>query len=208
MNIRAWTGALTLLAIGGCNRMAANIDFERMIDQAKFEAYEADYSAVRGESERVPARGGVMRHPPAGTVARDRLLDVELAATTRPGGPYREQIPLIVDRRMLERGRDRYERFCGACHGIAGYGNSPVVENMALRPPPSLHDADIKRQSVGQIYNTISAGYGLMPSYAEELDSYDRWAIVAYVRALWLSEGAELAELPADLRARAEQELR
>ena len=197
MNLRC---ALVLLfASGGCNRLAANIDFERMIDQEKYEAYEADFTA--------PDRG-VMRQPPAGTVPRGRILDPRLGATSRPGGPYVEHIPLVVDRALLERGRDRFDRFCAACHGVSGYGNQPVVENMALRPPPSLHEPRIKNQPVGAIFSTITNGFGLMPSYHNELEPHDRWAVVAYLQALWLSEAVALAELPASLQARAREELR
>lgn len=183
---------LVLLALGGCNRLENNIDFERMIDQAKFEAYEPDITA--------PGLG-VMRHPPAGTVAREPVLDPDLTVELAPTGEFRRDVPMRVDRPLLERGRDRFERFCAACHGVTGYGNEPVTENMSLRPPPSLHQADIKAQPPGRIFSTITHGYGLMPSYANELSPRDRWAVVAYLRALWLSQEAEFSALPAYLRA-------
>jgi mono/diheme cytochrome c family protein len=180
-----------VLALAGCNRMAANIDFERMIDQAKFEAYERDYTAEDRS---------VMRHPPIGTVARERVMVPALMAERGANGDYLRDIPVPVDRRMLERGRDRFERFCAACHGVTGYGNPSVVENMTLRPPPSLHQADIKAQPPGRIFSTITHGHGMMPSYANELEPRDRWAVVAYVQALWLSREVELATLPGYLR--------
>jgi mono/diheme cytochrome c family protein len=183
---------LATLALAGCQRVAYNIDFERMIDQAKFEAYEADVDA--------PDRT-VMREPPAGTVPREPAFDPWLTAVRDASGAWRRDIPLTIDRSLLERGRDRYERFCGACHGVTGHGNGPVVENMSLRPAPSLHQADIKAQPPGQIFSTITHGFGLMPSYANELELSDRWAVVAYLRALWISQEIELAALPSYLRA-------
>ncbi len=184
-----------LLVLTACSRVASAIDFERMIDQAKYEAYEAG----------PPGFGvAVMRVPPEGTVPRERVLGrVELDER----GEYRSTIPLTVDMQLLQRGRDRFERFCGACHGVLGDGNPPVVENMALRPPPSLHEQRILEQPPGRIYSTITHGYGLMPSYAEELEPNDRWAVVAYLRALWLSQSARLAELPPELQQEAARAL-
>jgi mono/diheme cytochrome c family protein len=190
-----------VLALGGCNRVPRNIDFARMIDQVKFEAFEADF-ATRFS----PPDKGVMRHPPAGTVARERSLDPALRGELRDG-EYRQRIPVSVDRKLLERGRDRFERFCAACHGISGHGNEPVVRNMALRPAPSLHEPRIRRLSPGHIFIVISEGYGLMPSYQDDLEPRDRWAVIAYLQVLWLSQGVELASLPDALQTRARREL-
>ncbi len=93
--------------------------------------------------------------------------------------------------------------YCAACHGLAGDGDSPVARNMALRKPPSLHEPRIRALPAGRLYAVVRDGYGLMPSYAEELSVGERWAVVAYVRALQLSQGARLAELPPELRSEA-----
>ena len=177
-----------LLLVVGCNRVAANIDFERMIDQAKYEAYEAD----------------AMRAPPAGTVPRERVLD---DPARDADGAHVETIPVRVDALLLARGRDRFERFCAACHGVLGTGNPPVVENMALRPPPSLHTREIAEEPPGELFDTITRGYGLMPSYRAELEPRDRWAVIAYLRALWLSQRAELAALPPGWQREAKEHL-
>lgn len=187
-----------LLVGSGCNRLAANLDFERMIDQSKVEAYEASPwdPEVRG-----------MQRPPAGTVPRERPIGV-LELSARDGaGRHWQQIPVEIDRMLLERGRDRYERFCAACHGVLGYGNEPVAENMALRPPPSLHEPEIVADPPGDIFETITAGYGLMPSYRDRIEPTDRWAIVAYLQALWLSQNVALSALPSPVQDEARRQL-
>jgi mono/diheme cytochrome c family protein len=109
---------------------------------------------------------GEMRVPPIGTIQRD----------WKPAG----EMPAIT-RAVLERGKNRFEIVCAACHGLDGDGDSLVARNMQRRKPPSLHD---KPLSPAQLYTVISEGYGLMPAYAALLMRDDRWAVVAYVRTL------------------------
>lgn len=180
------------LACAGCNRAVAYMDFERMEDQKKLEVY---------EPSSVFADGRGMRRPPVGTVPRERLVDrPEITLGVGPEGEVRE-VPLAVDRALLERGRDRFERFCGACHGVLGYGNPAIVENAELRPPPSLHEPRIQSQPPGRIFRTITWGFGLMPSYHAQLSVLDRWAVVAYLPVLWMSQKSELAQLPTSVQA-------
>jgi mono/diheme cytochrome c family protein len=108
-------------------------------------------------------------------------------------------------RAVLERGRDRFEIFCGVCHGIAGDGVSEVAENMSLRPPPSLVSDPIASYPPGRVFAIIELGYGLMPSYADRLTVADRWAVAAYVGALQLSQRSVLAELPSFLQEEAKR---
>jgi mono/diheme cytochrome c family protein len=96
----------------------------------------------------------------------------------------------VVDRALLERGRDRFERICAPCHGVAADGESPVARAMTLRRPPSLVDAAAARLADDRIVTVIATGYGLMPSYRVLLSVPDRIAVLHYIRALQQREVA------------------
>jgi mono/diheme cytochrome c family protein len=187
--------ALALLACAA----ACDLDLERMIDQPRFSTYE--------QCDSCPA-GTIMQAPPAGTVARQHL--VAPAEVTRGIGPtgWVREVPIRLDRALVDRGHDRFDIYCAACHGRLGNGLSQVAENMALRAPPSLVDAPYPAYPAGRLYAVITGGYGLMRSYAAELPVTDRWAVVAYLQALQLSQRMAEADLPDDLRRRAEPWLR
>lgn len=151
------------------------------------------------------ADGLAMRAPPPGTVPRERTLGPpELLRGRRPDGTYVDAVPLLLTRSALETGRARFEIFCAACHGLLGDGRSPVAGNMSLRPPPSL--VEHAHHPAGFYFEVISSGFGLMPSYAAEIPLRERWSVVAYLRALQLSQSAPLALAPPDVRARLEAE--
>jgi mono/diheme cytochrome c family protein len=144
-----------------------------------------------------------MRPPPPGTVAREDLRPPEVETGVGPDGKPLARIPLPVDRATLEVGQAHFDQTCAACHGVLGDGRSPVARNMSIRPPPSLHlrvgNPD------GWFYQVISEGYGLMPSYAPQLTVEERWAVVAYLRALQLSQRARVDLVPASERERLER---
>jgi mono/diheme cytochrome c family protein len=185
---------LVLCGVAGCD-----IDLNRMIDQHKYEAYEASGAFANGQ---------VMRAPPEGTVPHDALLGPAEVVSGRRGQRFVDEVPLEVDAALLARGENRYRIFCQTCHGPVGDGQSDVAKVMRLRRPPSLHEPRIREFPAGQVFRVISEGYGLMPSYAAQLGYQDRWAVVAFVRALQLSQNLPLAELPSDLRTEAEPWLR
>jgi mono/diheme cytochrome c family protein len=183
--------ALLALVIAGCD-----IDFERMLDQPKAEPYEASRFFDDGQS---------MRHPPSGTVPVTRVTGPrELVTGRTAAGEYVGTVPVALDAALLDRGEDRFRIFCRTCHGALGDGVSAVAENMKLRRPPSLHEPRLQSFPPGRMFRVISEGYGLMPSYAESLSLQDRWAVVAFVRALQLSQDVPLAELPRPLREEAQ----
>jgi mono/diheme cytochrome c family protein len=168
-------------------------NFERMLTQPRVDAYEATSFF---------ADGAAMRRPPADTVARERVLDPPGLVDGRDGAGWVERIPLTVDRALLERGRGRFEVYCAACHGLVGDAKTPVADAMTLRRPTSLHDARVRDLPDGRLYAVVRDGYGMMPPYAAVLSLHDRWAVVAYVRALQLSQHAVLADLaPTTARA-------
>lgn len=112
--------------------------------------------------------------------------------------------PLPIDRELLERGRERYNIYCAVCHGRDGLGQGPVaVRATKLRepewvPPLSLTDATVLERADGHLFNTITNGIRNMPAYGDQIPVKDRWAIVAYVRALQRSRHASEADLPAE----------
>jgi len=147
----------------------------------------------------------------AGTVARGHLHDDEFLETGKVGGQFVDAFPLPVVYPQdgvpapagsfidIRRGRERYEVYCAPCHGLAGRGNGMVVQR-GYRPPPSLHIDRLRNERPGYFFDVISRGFGAMPDYAAQINVRDRWAIVAYVRALQLSQNATLADLTANER--------
>jgi cytochrome c len=150
--------------------------------------------------------GRSMRLPPFGTVSRENLAEMEAVPEGRINDVYVEKMPGPLTLATLQLGRKQFEIVCAACHGLLGDGNSVVSEKMALAPPPSLH-AFTDRPD-GFFYEVIAEGYGLMPSYAAQISRSERWAIVAYVRALQKSQNAKLEEAPAEVQARLLKEAR
>lgn len=186
--------ALMALVWAGCGEDPWN----RMIRQPRVDAYET--SALFPD-------GRAMRVPPPGTVPRELKLPSAEAVTGFVGGQpdagYVQAIPLPLSEEMLRRGRRHFDVFCAACHGVAGNGVTVVARNMSLRPPPSLHGyVDV---ADGYLYQVVTNGFGLMPSYGQELELHDRWAVVAYVRALQLSQSFPLAESPPWVREQLER---
>lgn len=187
-----------LTSLAGCNRIVADTDFERMIEQDKCEAYDVCPWLPHDRT---------MQHPPDGTVPRGRILGQPALTEGMVGGSYVTSIPVAIDEELMHRGRDRFEIFCAACHGVIGDSETEVAENMRLRKPPSLHEPGIRAYPPGRVYQAIAKGYGLMPSYASQLPVRERWAVVAYVQALQLSQNLVLADYPKDVRRTVLEEL-
>ncbi len=138
-----------------------------------------------------------------GTVARGFLrADARLSAG-KSGASLVTEFPLPVNPALLARGRERYDIFCSPCHDRTGTGGGMVVRR-GYRPPPSLHIDRLRDAPVGHFFDVITNGFGAMPDSASQIEVSDRWAIVAYIRALQLSENTTLAEVPAEERARLE----
>lgn len=191
--------AWCIVAIAGCGG-SCGLDLERMGDQPKYTAYEACD---------VCPEGTIMMQPPAHTVRRDAVIaPTDVAQGRAPGGGWVDAIPMAVDAPLLVRGRSRFDIYCAACHGRLGNGISKVAENMALRPPPNLLGPPYDTYPPGRIYAVISEGFGLMRSYAVELDLRDRWAVVAYLQVLQLAQHVALSELPPDRQEEAKRWLK
>ena len=113
--------------------------------------------------------------------------------------PFVHEFPEPVTRRVLERGRERFNIFCSVCHGLTGDGNGMVVLR-GFSKPPSYHIPRLREAPVGHIFEVITKGYGAMPDLASQIPAEDRWAIIAYLRALQFSQNRTLADVPADAR--------
>ena len=160
--------------------------------------------------------GRTMRTPPAGTVAFGGpsyladagavRLDPDLLAADdvlyrgKRGEKFVDRNPLSIDRALLERGRERFQMHCAVCHGEAGYGNG-IVTKYGLVGVPSYHDPRLRSIPDGELFQTITNGKGQMAPYAPQVRPRDRWAIVAYIRALQRSQNATAADVPADVRS-------
>jgi len=165
---------LIVVLLAGCTR--SNMD-----SQPKYHEY---------EPAQLFSNGRVLQAPPAGTVARDDAArDVETGQ--RPS----------LTRNLLARGREQYDVFCSPCHDRIGSGRGIVVQR-GMPEPASLHVQRLRDSSDQRLFDVISNGYGAMYAHGDRIRPRDRWAIVAYVRALQLSQHAAVTDLPSDVRTR------
>jgi hypothetical protein len=141
------------------------------------------------------ADGMSARRLVAGTVARGHLRIDEQLYTGKTGNRLADTFPFPVTREVLERGRERFNIFCTPCHGAPGNGDGVVVQR-GFRTPPSYHLDRLREAPPGHFFDVITNGYGAMASYAVSVPPRDRWAIIAYIRALQLSQRAPLADVP------------
>jgi mono/diheme cytochrome c family protein len=193
-----------------------NMDFQKRIDPQ--EAPPVILGAAKEGIQVGDGRG--MRPQVPGTVARQMLGMHQARSLTeqerawfddphaqdgrRADGEYATTFPqgLDVDRELLARGQSRYDIFCAPCHDKAGNSKGTVTQRTtAFAGLPSLHDPRVRELPVGSIYETIKNGRTRMPAYGPQIPMTDRWAIVAYVRALQLSQDASLEQVPADVRS-------
>jgi len=150
-----------------------------------------------------------MRKPVSGTVARGLLKEDPVFYTGRTEeGDYVERLPIETSRELLERGQERYDIFCAVCHGKSGDGNGiimvggPQGQGYGYTPAPSYHVDRLRDASKGYMYDVIANGIRNMPGYAQQIPVRDRWAIVAYIDALQLSQNATREDLSSEQIAR------
>jgi len=188
---------LALLAaacvLAGCERTMKD-----MYVQPKLGPDDASPLFPDGKGSRPPPPGSVaiasgeLAPTSSGRHGRDDLVarDAALAASAPPA----------ADMALLRRGQSRYDIFCAPCHSALGDGDGRVAQR-GFPHPPTFHQARLRQAPDRHFFDVISQGYGEMPSYADRLTPQDRWAVVAYVRALQLSQDARIDTLPADLQA-------
>jgi len=136
-----------------------------------------------------------------GTVARGHLDDDTAYYTGKgPDGKPLDTFPFAVTREVILRGQDRFNVYCSPCHDRLGTGDGMVVRR-GYRKPPSYHIDRLRQVPNGYIFDVITNGFGAMPDYSAQIPTADRWAIVAYIRALQLSQNASINDVPAADRA-------
>ena len=111
------------------------------------------------------------------------------------------EFPMPITAADLDRGQERFNIFCSVCHGRLGDGSGMIVKR-GFRKPPSFHDERLRNAPVGYFFDVETNGFGAMPDYASQIPPEDRWRIIAYIRALQLSQRGTLADVPADQRGK------
>jgi hypothetical protein len=129
-----------------------------------------------------------------GTVAQGQLHENEYLYTGKIGNNPGDYMPFPVTREVLDRGRERFNIFCAPCHSRLGDGEGFIPSRGFPRKPPSFHIERLEKAPVGYLYGVITEGFGIMPDYSSQIPPRDRWAIVAYIRALQLSQNATVAD--------------
>lgn len=158
-----------------------------MYDQPKYEPL---------EPSRLFPDGTSAQKPPEGTIARfDPRVSSAFWSGIDPAGGFVTGAGVRVSREMVLRGRERYEVFCAPCHGFTGDGGGMIVQR-GFKRPPSFHTDRLRAQPIGYFVDVMTSGFGVMPTYADQMPPGDRWAVAAYVQALQLSQSASLADLP------------
>lgn len=130
-----------------------------------------------------------------GTVARGDLRQDTYFYTGKIGDTPGDFMPFPVTEDVLVRGRERFNIYCSPCHSRLGDGNG-MIPQRGFRRPPSYHIERLRKAPLGYFFDVMTNGFGAMPDYSSQLPPADRWAIVAYIRALQLSQSATKAELP------------
>ena len=178
--------------------------FPDMARQPKLRPQEPNHFFANGVSSQMPPAGTIARSEPIQTADgpvyhfEDAPVNTGCFTGTTNFVPVN---PLAVNGPLLERGRERFDIYCAPCHGRLGDGNG-ITKKIGVMPAvANLHDQRIIAMADGEIFNTVTHGKGLMGAYGPLMPVEDRWAVIAYVRALQLSGLGTLADLPADQQA-------
>jgi hypothetical protein len=161
---------------------------QQMADQPRYDPLESSSFFPDGQSARplVP-----------GTIARGELKDDAHFFTGTVGGAPAKTFPFPITLEVLQRGQERYNIYCSPCHARTGNGDGMIVRRGFTRPP-SFHIPLMREHPPGHFFRIISQGVGAMPEYRQQVAPYDRWAIVAYIRALQLTYYASLSDISAE----------
>lgn len=185
--IRAFMLLLALLPVMSCS--------QQMAKQPSVKPLGTSPVFRNGQSAQLPVLGAV----PSNFAKMDRKVDsppVPKAGTN--------EMPFPLTLQVLERGREQFDINCSVCHGRTGEGDGMIVRRGYSRPP-TFHDDRLRSAPLGHFYDVMTNGFGGMPSYANQIEPPDRWAISAYIRALQLSQNATLDDVPAQSRNNLEQ---
>jgi mono/diheme cytochrome c family protein len=161
-----------------------------MHDQPRFEPLEGSTFFQDGRASRPLVEG---------TVARGQLHLDEHLYSGKVGGEFAKTFPFEINKEVLERGQERYNIYCSPCHDKAGTGQGMIVQR-GFRPPPSYHIDRLRDAPPGYFFDVITNGFGAMYSNSDRVSPKDRWAIIAYIRVLQLSQNATIDDVPEEQR--------
>jgi mono/diheme cytochrome c family protein len=153
------------------------------------------------ESSDFFADGMAARPRVANTVARGELSTNPFLDTGKIDGAEADGFPFAVTAAHIDRGQERFNIYCSECHGRVGDGNG-MIPSRGFRHPPSFHTAALRNARTGHFFDVMTNGFGSMPPYGTMIPPQDRWAIVAYIRALQLSQNATVNDVPVADRAK------
>ena len=200
---KLFVGAAVLVALASSCR-------QDMQDQPKYLAYRGSETFADSLSSRSLVEGTVPRgylredaemytgKNPNGATAQP--VAAKAGDTSKAAAPPSNDVnefPFPITRDILDRGQERFNIFCSPCHGVIGDGRGMIVLR-GFRPPPTYHQDRLRTAPLGHFYDVITNGFATMPDYAMQIPPHERWAIVAYIRALQLSQNAQMADVPAD----------
>jgi mono/diheme cytochrome c family protein len=198
---------------------------QKMASQPSYRPLQATSFFPDGRSARPLVAGTIARghRPPSGKgpIQKSDWLRVSALVGALPDHPvaaavftadwsfYIDAFPMEISEKVLQRGRERFNIYCAVCHDRVGTGKGMIVERGFTQPPSyhtdfsrglKLQGVDIKlpQAPVGYYFEVITRGFGAMPAYADQVSVKDRWAIIAYIRALQLSQHASLADVSSD----------
>ena len=134
-----------------------------------------------------------------GTIARGHLRIDEARYVGKVNGEDITDFPIPISKADIDRGQERFNIYCAPCHSRIGDGNGMIVLR-GFRQAASFYSEKLMTAPVGHFFDVVSNGFGAMPSYASRITPDDRWRVIAYIRALQLSESARLNDVPADQR--------
>ena len=180
----ALPSALCALLLVGCRQKMAN--------QARYDPLEPSDFFADGMAARPRVEG---------TVARGEMTANPFFDTGKVNGQVADGFPMPVTIELVNRGQDRFNIYCAQCHGRVGDGNG-MIPSRGYRRPPSFHTETLRAAASGHLYDVMTNGFGAMPPYAKMIPPQDRWAIVAYIRALQLSQNATVADVPVEDRGK------
>jgi hypothetical protein len=181
-NNASWIAVLCLLALsfGGCGTLRQDMANQPRQNPLSPAAFFPDDRSARPILDNTVMRGA---------------LDEDSLFISKESNAF----PLPLTQELLERGEDRYKIFCSPCHGLQGDGMG-MVTLRGMKHPPSYHQERLRNVPVGYLFDVITNGFGAMNGYSAQLAPRDRWAVVAYLRALQVSRNAHVADLPANLK--------
>ena len=185
-----WAVAVIALALAACQRTGPS--WQQMGQQPKYDPLVPSDFFADGMSARPRL---------AGTIARGEINVDPYLETGKINGQDGDAFPFPVTGDVMARGHERFDVYCSPCHGRLGDGNG-MIPARGYRRPPSYHTATLRTAKTAHFFDVMTNGFGAMPSYRGQIPPRDRWAIVAYIRALQLSQTATVNDVPAEDRGK------